>query len=127
MKITYPAIIERDADGYYATFPDLDGCLSDGEDAEDVLYRAAEALEGYVLTLIESELPVPSPSSPSDIVVPSGSYIALIQSDINPAELSKSMNKTLTLPIWLNQRAVKAHINFSQVLQEALMKKLKIV
>ncbi len=79
MKITYPAIIEHDADGYYATFPDLDGCLSDGENAEDVLHRAAKALEGYVLTRIESKLPIPSPSKPEDIFVPSNSYIALVQ------------------------------------------------
>ncbi len=82
MKITYPAIIEHDADGCYATFPDLDGCLSDGANEEDVLQRAAEALEGYVLTLIESKLPMPSPSAPTAIAVPSNSYVALIQAKI---------------------------------------------
>lgn len=34
------------------------------------------------------------------------------------------VKKTLTIPQWLNDAALKADINFSQVLQEALMKKV---
>ena len=37
---------------------------------------------------------------------------------------SKAVKKTLTIPEWLNEAAVRENINFSQVLQEALMKKL---
>jgi len=40
---------------------------------------------------------------------------------------SKSIRKNLTIPQWLNTRAEKANVNFSQVLQEALLDQLKIV
>lgn len=33
---------------------------------------------------------------------------------------NKSVKKTLTIPSWLNKKAEKAGINFSQVLQDAL-------
>lgn len=37
---------------------------------------------------------------------------------------SRAIKKTLTLHNWLNTKAEKAGINFSQVLQEALKEKL---
>lgn len=40
------------------------------------------------------------------------------------SELIKILKKTLTIPEWLNEEATAQEINFSQVLQEALMKKL---
>ena len=38
----------------------------------------------------------------------------------------KSVKKTVTLPEWLNELALKEDVNFSGVLQEALMKQFKI-
>lgn len=127
MRIVYPAIIEQDKEGFYATFPDLPGCLTDGNTQEAVLTNAEEALTGYILARIELGLPIAHASNPSAVVLPKGAYLALIRSDITPSDLGKSMNKTLTLPVWLNQRAVNAHVNFSQVLQDALMRKLNII
>lgn len=39
---------------------------------------------------------------------------------------AKSVKKTLSIPEWLNDAAVKENINFSQVLQEALKDKLNV-
>lgn len=36
----------------------------------------------------------------------------------------RSIKKTLTIPGWLNDAAIEQHINFSQVLQEALKARL---
>ncbi|WP_195479291.1 hypothetical protein [Coprococcus comes] len=36
-----------------------------------------------------------------------------------------SVRKNLTIPSWLNDAAMKQHINFSQVLQEALLQKIQ--
>ena len=40
---------------------------------------------------------------------------------------NRSVRKNLTIPNWLNIAAEKEHINFSNVLQEALIEKLNIV
>ena len=37
---------------------------------------------------------------------------------------TKTIKKTLTIPEWLNEEALSLGINFSQVLQEALLKKI---
>jgi hypothetical protein len=39
---------------------------------------------------------------------------------------SRAVKKTLTIPSWLNDAALENNVNFSQVLQEALMEKLHI-
>lgn len=37
---------------------------------------------------------------------------------------SRAVKKTLSIPEWLNEAAIRENINFSQVLQEALTAKL---
>ncbi|HAN43560.1 MAG TPA: hypothetical protein DCP98_09080 [Sphaerochaeta sp.] len=37
---------------------------------------------------------------------------------------NKAVKKTLSIPSWLNTKALKAGLNFSQVLQEALIERL---
>jgi len=39
---------------------------------------------------------------------------------------SKAVKKTLSIPSWLNEVAMEQNINFSQVLQEALLNKINI-
>ena len=38
---------------------------------------------------------------------------------------TKAIKKTLTIPEWLNDEAIEQGLNFSQILQEALLLKLK--
>ncbi len=42
------------------------------------------------------------------------------------AHFEKSVKKTLTIPAWLNAAALERNINFSQVLQDALMNQLHL-
>lgn len=43
------------------------------------------------------------------------------------ANCSRAVKKTLSIPEWLNEAAIRENINFSQILQEALMVKLGIL
>ncbi|MBR1454868.1 MAG: hypothetical protein IJ593_09555 [Lachnospiraceae bacterium] len=45
---------------------------------------------------------------------------------IRLAENNKAVNRTVTLPAWLNALAVSKKFNFSLTLQEALKEKLKV-
>ena len=53
MLFIYPAVIHEDIDGMWAEFPDLEGCTTYGETMEEILSGAAEAMELYVLGLLE--------------------------------------------------------------------------
>ena len=60
--VYYPAIIERDADGYGAFFPDLPGCVSAGDTAQEAALAAEEALSGHLSMMIEHGDALPDPS-----------------------------------------------------------------
>lgn len=127
MLLIYPAIIHEDPDGFWVEFPDLAGCQSQGDDMQELLANAGEALEAYALYQLENNAALPHPCNPVDIhLEDSNSFVSLIQANVDLAKNTKSVKKTLTIPKWLNDRAIAAKINFSGVLQQALLKELKI-
>ena len=47
--IAYPAIFHKDKEsGYWVSFPDLDGCVTQGETLEEAFARAKEALALFI-------------------------------------------------------------------------------
>ena len=124
MLFIYPAVIHEDADGMWAEFPDLEGCTTYGDTMEEILSGAAEAMELYVLGMMEDGVQPPMPTNIKEIKrLDKNAFATLIQSDVDLAKNTKSVKKTLTIPAWLNQRALDKGINFSKVLQEALVAK----
>ena len=62
-KFTYPAIFERDPnskdESISVRFPDLPGCFSAGDNYQDTVSMASEALEIFLEWLIEDGKPLP--------------------------------------------------------------------
>ncbi|MEZ0536956.1 type II toxin-antitoxin system HicB family antitoxin [Caldicellulosiruptoraceae bacterium PP1] len=129
-KYIFPAIFEPGENGgYFITFPDLPGCITEGKTLEEALYMAKDALELHIYGLEEDEEEIPSPTPPEKINVPKGSFIVPIVVYMPPIReemANKSVNKTVTLPRWLNKAAEEANINFSQLLQQAIKAQLGI-
>lgn len=48
MKKTYPAIFYKENNSYWVEFPDLEGCLTNGETVELAFKNAKEALDLYL-------------------------------------------------------------------------------
>jgi len=72
---------------------------------------------------------IPSPSKIKDIELEDGEVIAMVEvymPSVRLAQENKSVNRTVTLPAWLNARALEQGVNFSQVLQDALKKGMGI-
>ena len=70
--------------------------------------------------------PIPEPSR--SFRVKEGEFVNYIVCDTmeyRKMYSSKAVKKTLTIPKWLNEEAVSIGVNFSQVLQEALLSKVK--
>ena len=65
-----------------------------------------------------------SPSDIKSIKTDKNTFVSIIRADVNLNKDNKSVRKTLTIPLWLNDRAVEMNINFSKTLQEALTKKV---
>lgn len=127
-KRIYPAIFHPEASGGYSiVFPDLSGCVTEGENLADAFWKAENALGLYLYSLKEADEILPDASVPETIELAKGDFLTLIEWD----ELeylrrtdNKAVKKTLTIPSWLNSRAEKMQINFSQTLQEALLRKI---
>lgn len=58
----YPVLIHYEAGGYWAEFPDLEGCFSQGDTLDEVLSNAEEAKNEYLSSLRDSGKNIPKPS-----------------------------------------------------------------
>ena len=65
MTLSYPAQIKYVAEDntYMVEFPDLPGCLTEGTTLEEAKRNAKEALTGYLASVFERDLKIPSPSA----------------------------------------------------------------
>ena len=75
----------------------------------------------------KNNIPFPEPSPVDKITVDKDAVLVVIEFDMlayKKRTNSKAVKKTLTIPAWLNDRAIQLNINFSQVLQEALTEKI---
>ena len=124
MLYIYPAIIHEDVDGIWAEFPDWPGCQTFSDSVSDLLAEAGEALECELVESLERGDTLPKPTPMNQLAITKSSYPSLIRIDIDLAKNTRSIKKTLTIPEWLNERALSKGINFSKVLQEALLEKV---
>ena len=129
-KFVYPAIFTYE-DGYEiaVTFPDLPGCASSGANEIEALEMAKDALGGHLWCLEKDGDEIPFPSRLCDVKLESNEHAALIEVYMPAVRLSqdtRSVNRTVTLPAWLNAAALEKGINFSQALQSTLMNDLGI-
>lgn len=128
MKLVYPACFYKEEDGGYSVeIPDLLGCCTQGNTLEEALELAQDAALGWILTAIEDDEEIPTPSDIKDIkLINEKGFKNLLLLDIDKYTekygTKKAVKKTLSIPDWLNVRAEKLGINFSKVLQEALLK-----
>lgn len=128
-KYIYPAVFTKEDQGYSISFPNIDSCYTQGDDLLDGIEMAKDVLCLVLYKLEEENKSIPIPSSPKEISTNDNSFVTLI--DVDTLEYrkfydSKSVKKTLTIPNWLNTMAEKNNINFSNVLQNALIEKLNI-
>ena len=124
MLFVYPAIFHKEEDAYWVEFPDLEGCHTFGSSITETMEAAQEALAAYLLTLLEQKKAIAPPSDISAFHADDG-FPSLVSCNINQYKDTKAVKKTLTIPAWLNERAMSMGVNFSQVLQDALLAKIQ--
>jgi len=129
-RYIFPAVFEPgEHKGYCVSFPDLPGCITEGDTLEEALHMAKEALELHLYGMEEDGDPIPESTPPQEIEIPTGGFVTIVEAwmDLVRDEMAnKAVKKTLTIPKWLNDLAEKNKINFSHVLQVALKHRLGI-
>lgn len=137
MLSIYPACFFKEENGYSVIFPDLD-LATCGDTIEESIAMAVDCLAGRLRWLKQDGDPIPKPSPMSAIdpakiskeleIEPSEAFVNMVSVDVEAytkEHFDKSVRKTLTIPAWLNSAALEMGINFSQVLQEALLAKIQ--
>lgn len=125
----YPAVFTYEEGQEIAIeFPDLDVATS-GENEQDALLSARELLGCVIFGLEEDGEEIPAPTALSDISLETNERVVLIDvymPSVRNANVNKSVNRTVTLPAWLNSIALEHNINFSQILQDAIKTQLHL-
>lgn len=125
----YPAIFIYEPEKEIAIdFPDLK-CATSGTNDDDALLSARELLGCVIYGLEEDGEELPAPTPLSEIRTKENERAVLIDvymPSIRMANSNRAVNRTVTLPAWLNAAALERNINFSQVLQEALKSQLNL-
>ena len=125
----YPAVFGyEDGQEISVVFPDLDVATS-GETDEDALLSARELLGCVMYGLEEDGAEIPIPSRLDQLHAAANERIVLVDvymPSVRMDENYRSVNRTVTLPAWLNAAALERNINFSQVLQEALKQQIDV-
>lgn len=87
----------------------------------------ADALGLCISDMEKEKCMLPVPTKPTEITTEKQESVVIVEFDLDAYRRkhnSKAVKKTLTIPEWLNEEAMALGINFSQVLQEALLQKL---
>lgn len=126
-KYYYPAVFQKEDDGFSVWMPDVPGCISQGDTLEEAVENIKDAFGLFVEEEKENGREIQVASNPGDVEIESDQFVALIEfdwTDYLKKHDTRTVKKTLTIPAWLNALAEEQHINFSGVLKSALIEKL---
>ena len=125
----YPAVFTYESGQEIAVdFPDLK-CATSGINDDDALLSARELLGCVLNGLEEDGEEIPAPTPLTEVKIQPNERVVLVDvymPSVRLAQINRSVNRTVTLPAWLNAVALEHNINFSQVLQDALKTQLHV-
>lgn len=134
MKNVYPIFIRKDGKDYLVYIPDVDQYTS-GKSLYEAIVMARD-----LLGTLSLDMTLPSPSNEetakektkeaadeADFKYSEGTlyFVDIDTEDYKKKYDTRAVKKNCTIPAWLNDKAEKAGINFSRVLQDALIHKLQ--
>ena len=64
-KFIFQVVIEKDSEGYFASCPALQGCYTQGDSYEEVLFNIEDAIRLHIEDRLDKEEPIPSLQSVS--------------------------------------------------------------
>ena len=128
MKMAYPITLSRDGKFIVVSVPDC-RINTQGDTIVHAIEMARDAIAMWSLCELEDGRELPTPSDLSAIHVEEGGTVTLVDVDIESYRRkheTRTVRKNLTIPHWLNERAEQQHVNFSKILQDALIQHLEV-
>ena len=127
MKEAYPIILTK-GKRYVVVFVPNFNINTQGENVAEAMEMARDAIGLVGIDMQDDKLDLPTPTPIEQVKCDNG-FVTLVDVDFDEYRRKNEMRavkKNCTIPSWLNYEAEKANINFSQVLQNALIEQLHI-
>jgi len=130
MKYVYPAVLRPEEDGGFCIFfPDIARGATQGESIPECIEMAQDFLCLALYNIEEQKEQIPTATDLKAIEAREHDIVTLISADTEFYRRfysNKLVKKTLNIPMWLNEQAEQANVNFSGILQAALKAHLHI-
>ena len=140
MNYVYPAVFYEEEGKISAIFPDLGNLATFGDNVADAMHMAQDACGLYLFTALRDGEPLPAPSALSEISSAAileelemesavdSAFVNMVLVDMTEyarQHSDRAVKKTLSIPMCLNTLCEEKSINFSKVLQDALLTKVQ--
>jgi len=130
MKYVYPAVFRPEEDGGFCVFfPDINRGATQGETIAECIDMAQDFLCLAIYEMEKDDEKIPAATDIKALTIDENDTVTLISVDTDFYHRfysKKLVKKTLNIPMWLNEQAERANVNFSGILQEALKAHLHI-
>jgi len=101
MKTEYPRMLtplsEADGGGWLITFPDLPGCMSDGETPEEAITNGNDAVECWLAANMQLKRPIPKSSA--DV---SGKFMVRVPKSVHSRLITKAEAEGVSMNALVN-------------------------
>jgi predicted RNase H-like HicB family nuclease len=122
MEYVFPALFHKNKDGSYTiTYPDLPGCISEGKNLANAIYMAESGLKQWLDYLIDKKEKIPAASHPDKVKSNKGALVNLVRVELKDEH---AVRRTVSIPKWMDDKAISSGLSLSRVLQDALAERL---
>ncbi len=126
-KGAYPIILKKEDDGYYVRIPDFD-IGTQGDSIADAMEMARDAIGLMGIDMEDDKKDLPQPYS-REFKTEEHDVVTLVDVDFTEYRKrveNKAVKKNCTIPYWMSVEADKKGINYSRLLQEAILSVLEM-
>lgn len=121
-KRAYPIILKKADNGYYVEIPDFD-VGTQGDSIADAMEMARDAIGLMGIDMQDDKKEIPQPYS-AQVLAEKDDIVTLV--DIDFAKYRKkadnrAVRKNCTIPYWMSVEADKQGVNYSRLLQDAIL------
>ena len=121
-KGAYPIILKRTDNGYYVEIPDFD-IGTQGDSIADAMEMARDAIGLMGIDMQDDGKELPEPYH-AEIKTEKDDIVTLVDIDFSEYRKkadNKAVKKNCTIPYWMSVAADKAGLNYSRILQDAIV------
>jgi predicted RNase H-like HicB family nuclease len=124
MLRAYPIILSPSKDGgFVISIPSFD-ISTQAESITDSILMARDAIGILGIDMEDDNKEIPDPINVDKSIIADNDIVTYVDVDFaayRESVANRGVKKNCTIPKWLNNKAEKAGVNFSKVLQDALV------